>query len=107
VADWYDNIYLPAVEAIRRTNVMARFSGRTEADLYIWVFRHRQRLQERYCDEVGAEEATADFVDQHKGPPLERVARRVRRAAERVKRSIEKPTQDEQKSSRPGEQVEP
>lgn len=108
VADWYDNVYLPAVEAIRRANVMARFfPGRTEADLCIWVFRHQQRLQERYCDQVSAEEATADFVDQHKGPPLERVARRVRRAAERVKRSIEKPTQNEQKSSRPGEQVEP
>ena len=61
----------------------------------------------RLEDHFGDEEATADFVDQQNGPPLERVARRARRAAERMKRSIEKSTQNEWKASRPAEQVEP
>lgn len=37
VGDWYDHLYCPVVEATRFNNVLADFSGLTEADLYLWV----------------------------------------------------------------------
>jgi nucleotide-binding universal stress UspA family protein len=44
VAHWFDAVYLPVVERIRATDLLADFPDRTEADLYLWLSRHRGRL---------------------------------------------------------------
>jgi hypothetical protein len=36
--DWYENAYLPIVEAIRARQLLRRFPGRTAADLYVWIW---------------------------------------------------------------------
>ena len=46
VASWYDRLYLPTVEAVRRTNVLKDFPHRTEADLYLWVTEHHWYLHQ-------------------------------------------------------------
>jgi hypothetical protein len=47
VTAWYDMIYSPAIQIIQEQGVLARFPDRTEADLFIWVWRHCQELRER------------------------------------------------------------
>jgi hypothetical protein len=37
VASWYDTVYLPVAQTIRSQQLLKRFSGRTEADLYLWM----------------------------------------------------------------------
>jgi hypothetical protein len=46
VTAWYDMVYTPAVQIIQERGTLERFPGRTEADLFIWVWRHRQDLQQ-------------------------------------------------------------
>lgn len=48
VISWYDNIYLPVVEAIREHKLLANFPNRTEADLYLWIAYHREELAKRF-----------------------------------------------------------
>jgi hypothetical protein len=48
VCSWYDNVYMPVVEAIRRDGLLQEFPRRTEADLYLWVAYHRERLAREY-----------------------------------------------------------
>jgi hypothetical protein len=48
VASWYDNVYMPVVEAIRDYDLLHNFPGRTEADLYLWIGLHRERLAAAY-----------------------------------------------------------
>ncbi|MGQ9625858.1 MAG: hypothetical protein ACUVV0_03020 [Anaerolineae bacterium] len=62
VVSWYDNIYRPMVEFIRKYKVLEGFPGRTEADLYIWIMDHLYFLRERYGDEVHFEDAATDFA---------------------------------------------
>lgn len=38
-ASWYDNVYHPIAEAIRKHNVLAQLPGWTEADLYVEITR--------------------------------------------------------------------
>lgn len=38
-ASWYDNVYRPIAQAIRRHNVLAQLPGWTEADVYVEVTR--------------------------------------------------------------------
>jgi hypothetical protein len=65
VADWYDNLYMPIVEAIRKTSALSDFPGRTEADLYLWIMDHWHFLKEQYGRDVSPEQATADYARQY------------------------------------------
>ena len=65
VADWYDQVYLPVVRAIREQGVLQNFAGRTEADLYLWLSRHRAELEGLLGWEIDPEAAAADLVGQH------------------------------------------
>ena len=46
---WYDMVYGPAVHEIKKSWVLERFPGRTEADLFIWMWRHQYRLLKHYA----------------------------------------------------------
>jgi hypothetical protein len=79
---WFDNVYLPTVQVIRRAGVLERFPGRTEGDLYIWILEHLYYLRERYGDEVSVEDAAKSFVEHYGEKWHERVLQwLVRRAA--------------------------
>ncbi len=74
VVDWYDNVYMPIVEAIRKEGILAHFPGRTEADLYLWIMDHKHYLKEHCGREVPPEEAVADYAEHYaEKPPLRRV----------------------------------
>ncbi len=62
---WYEKVYLPTVEAIRRSKVLDRFPGRTEGDLYIWVLEHHYYLRERGGEQVSLEEAAQSFANRY------------------------------------------
>ncbi|MGQ9814360.1 MAG: DUF4032 domain-containing protein [Candidatus Roseilinea sp.] len=63
VTDWYDNVYLPVVRAIRDQDALRHFPGRTEADLYVWVSDHYHFLKETCSRDVSPDEAVADYED--------------------------------------------
>jgi nucleotide-binding universal stress UspA family protein len=65
-AHWYDVVYLPVVEIIRRRDLLRDFPERTEADLYLWVAKHRQALQEEIGWDIGSEAALTDLADRHR-----------------------------------------
>ncbi len=61
VRSWYENVYSPIVETIRRENLMTRFPRRTETDLYLWTVRHWDLLKRRYGDDIPIEAAAKDY----------------------------------------------
>ncbi len=50
-ANWYDNLYRPAVTLIRKYGVLDHVPGRTEGDLYLWLVEHLREATEQYGDE--------------------------------------------------------
>ncbi|MBN1136302.1 MAG: hypothetical protein JXM73_06940 [Anaerolineae bacterium] len=74
--NWYCSVYLPVVERIRASGVLANFPGRTEADLYLWISENRARLQMRYGDNTQVSEAVQDFSKEHHVPSVRRAFRR-------------------------------
>ncbi len=46
IVDWYDQVYLPVARVIQEHAALARFPGRTEADLYLAVSGYRLLLEE-------------------------------------------------------------
>jgi hypothetical protein len=62
VAHWYDTVYLPIVEVIRRRGVLEEFPDRTEGDLYLWVLDHQQFLHDHGKELSPPEEAAEEYV---------------------------------------------
>jgi hypothetical protein len=56
---WYEHAYLPIIQAIRERNLLARFPGRTAADLYIWVWNTLRDLHRSFGAPLDAEEGAA------------------------------------------------
>ena len=79
-ASWFDTVYLPIREAIRDTEIMKEFPQRTEADLYLWVAYHRERLREHYGVMPLDKDVVAALAEQFSDRPITRLVRAVARA---------------------------
>ncbi len=81
VLSFVDNVYLPVVEEIRKSGILRNFPQRTEADLYLWVARHREQLKEKYglTDPPSPKAAVTLFAEQHSERPLQHIIRHVRK----------------------------
>lgn len=74
VVDWYDNVYMPIIAAIRKDDILDDFPGRTEADLYLWIIDHKHYLKESEGHDILPEEAANDYAEQYgEKPPLTRL----------------------------------
>ncbi len=78
-ADWYDHVYLPVVEVIRRQGVLEEFPQRTEADLYVWVCQHQAELLEEVGWEVDPTRLVGELSSRYGRLPYRRAARLRRR----------------------------
>lgn len=79
IMNWYDNVYMPVIRAIRRQQVLRLFPGRTEADLYCWVMQHRWYMLERAEGrDPGPDAALTNFVESFGGDHwLKRLGMRI------------------------------
>jgi hypothetical protein len=66
-ANWYDNVFRPAITLIRKYNVLEREKGRTEADLYLWLIEHLSEVKALFGDQAPTRsfaDAIVDFLVQ-------------------------------------------
>jgi len=47
LVSWYQNVYGPTIEAIRKQWLKLDFPGRTESDLYVWIVKHWDFLKKK------------------------------------------------------------
>ena len=78
VLSWYDTLYYPVIYEIREHRMLRRFSGRTEADLYLWIMDHRFYLTQDLGEDVGTEQAARDYSAHYAPNVFMRLWRRVR-----------------------------
>jgi len=78
VAHWHDTVFSPVIDVIRKGDILSEFPGRTHADLYLWILRHRAELEKELNWEIRTESAAADFAAQRSAAP-DRVLTRVGR----------------------------
>jgi hypothetical protein len=76
---WYELIYLPSVQIIRDSGLLAAFPGRTEADLFAWMSLHRDRLREEYGAYEDLAALAHSLMETYREKPLARMSRQVRR----------------------------
>ena len=78
VINWYELIYLPTVQVIHDTGLLEEFPGRTEADLFVWLSRHRYRLADRYGEYENLADLARQLGEIYGEEGVQRVSRQVR-----------------------------
>ena len=79
-AHWYENVYLPVVGTINDQGILYDFPGRTEADLYLGIGKHRADLEELLGWDIPYGTAAADLAESEgkaRGSILTRLGQRV------------------------------
>jgi hypothetical protein len=76
-ADWYDHVYRPGVDALRRESLPEMYAYKTDTDLFLWVYQRRRALR--------VTDATTGFADAARDARGQRVGRAFRRAFMRNK----------------------
>lgn len=69
VAHWYDTVYMPIIEVIRKSkdNILKDFPGKTEGDLYMWTLDHQHYLSKEQGEPLQPpHEAAKKFVKKGK-----------------------------------------
>lgn len=59
---WYDEAYLPLVQAIREQAILRDFPRRTETDLYLWLATHQAELRNELGWQVRPNTAVTQFA---------------------------------------------
>ena len=65
VTHWYDRVYMPVVETIRKHKLLADFPGRTEADLYLWMIDHAYYMSQEIGHELSPLDVARDYVNRY------------------------------------------
>ncbi len=64
IMHWYDTVYFPIIQEIRKSKVLMDFPGKTEGDLYLWVLDHQHYLaQEEGQLLQPPENAAREFIE--------------------------------------------
>jgi len=79
VLAWYEIVYLPTVQIIRDSTLLSDFPGRTEADLFVWLSQHKERLQEHLGDYDNLADLAQLLADEYREGSLDKLSRQVRR----------------------------
>lgn len=64
VESWYDNVYRPVVDIILEQRILDDFPNRTETDLYLWIAKRREDIQQDLGWEIPFSSAAADLSSQ-------------------------------------------
>jgi hypothetical protein len=86
VQSWYDRVYTPLVQAIRATDVLREFPGRTEADLYLWIIEHLWYLREAGVlrEDQALEYVVRGYMEEYGRRPFTRLRRALRHGARQL-----------------------
>ncbi len=59
---WYDMVYSLAAETIQEMGLLEKFPDRTVTDLYTWIYRHREELEQQQGRRVSTKDAAKDLI---------------------------------------------
>ena len=72
IRSWQRNIYLPISMLIAKERILARFPKRTTADLYIWIIKRGDELQQAQGRDIKIKDVVSDLSKRYGTNKIER-----------------------------------
>lgn len=79
VAAWYEIVYLPTVQIIQDSTLLADFPGRTEADIFVWLSKYRHDMRGVGGDFQTLADLAAILAERYREGGVSRFSRQMRR----------------------------
>ncbi|HRQ39365.1 MAG TPA: hypothetical protein PLD25_15770 [Chloroflexota bacterium] len=79
VVAWYEMVYLPTVQIIHDSHLLADFPGRTEADLFVWLSKYRGGLGDDFAEYENLADLAQVLTARYREGGFSRLTRQVRR----------------------------
>ncbi len=70
VLSWFNNVYLPVLNAIEKYKIIKRFKGRTRSDLYVFLIKYWDELKQKFGNDFSLDQAAIDFKNSSKKSPV-------------------------------------
>jgi hypothetical protein len=65
LVSWYNTIYAPIIQIIKKEWISVHFPGNTPSDLYVWIVKHWDFLKEKYGVHYSLYQAAQDFTEKY------------------------------------------
>ncbi len=62
---WYQNVYLPVIQALKANHIKRFFKNRTLSDMYIYLIKYWDELKQKFGNDFTLEAAVKDFKKQY------------------------------------------
>lgn len=86
ILSWFNNVYLPVINAIQKQKIMRDFRGRSLSDLYVFLIKYWDDLKKQYGQDYPLTEAAESFPEEYKAPsPFSRALRKIQNKFYRLK----------------------
>lgn len=72
---WCQDVYAPVAKVIRERGVLRDFPNRTETDLYVWILKHQEKLQQDLGWRLEPTVVATDIAEQHGSSPPHVISR--------------------------------
>ncbi len=76
---WHEMILLPTIQIIQDSTLLSDFPGRTEADLFVWMSKHREGLCYKYGEVTHLADLAGLMAAEFKESGVSKIVRQVRR----------------------------
>ncbi|MCB9137239.1 MAG: universal stress protein [Caldilineaceae bacterium] len=76
---WYDSVYVPVIDEIKESDLLRSFPGRTATDLYAWLIRYWDEIEDVLGWRPDVTLTLAHFQADHSENPTQAMARAGRR----------------------------
>ncbi len=75
--NWCQDFYSPVIKIMRERGIMRDFPDRTETDLYVWILRHQEKLEQDFGWKLEPTVVATDIADRHGSNPTQIISRLV------------------------------
>ncbi len=63
IISWYEKVYLPVIQAIKKQKLLRKFKHRTLSDMYVWLIRYWDEVKQKFGQDVTLESAASEFSE--------------------------------------------
>lgn len=61
IISWYEKVYVPVIQAIKKQKLLKKFKHRTLSDMYVWLIRYWDEIKMKFGQDIGIDSAASEF----------------------------------------------
>lgn len=77
ILSWYNTVYLPVVNVLKKQHIMRKFRKCTISDMYVYLIKYWDELKHKFGDEISLDAAAEEFTNIYGNGFFKRLLKRI------------------------------